>query len=749
MQLIDPKLVEIALERAEGSDFERFFHEFGAPMFGEEFTPLGGMHDGGADAFQRQGLFGNSPSNPTIFYQASVQKNHRAKIRDTIQRLREYDRKPLLLRYVTSRVINDIDKEQQYLINKHNIAIQIYDLKWITANINSSAQTIAAFRHNLQHLVAYLYEFGGATTVSTSSQIKNESTRALCVFLGQEVNNRRETTELQDAVTDSLILWALRDTDPNEIRLTREDILSKIEEIFPSAKPYIRESMNRRLSEMSKKQNQTGREIRWHTKEDDFCLPYETREKIKQENIEDENLKIQVKKLFEGRAQKCLQNEGADTAISELLSKIALKTIELTFEKQGLELASFLSSEQGEQSERQLNIPDRVEEVIRESNFSGDRDLVKYVVLNIIALSFCKTTSEEQKYFDKLSRTYTLLFVLRNEPRIVEYFRGMSSDFILFVGTDIIIRALSERYLTKPAQRHMNALHILRKAGSSLLITDEIVDEIHNHIKSTDSEFRSQFQRSEPSIDWNIASHSPKILIREYFRAKLDSQLENPPKNWNSFVEQICSYNDLYTLKARMQIKHYIQEKFGMEFVERGSIDRLVNKQEVEELAEKINQSKDSEVLAKNDARHILAVYGNRRELEDSQKVNPYGYRTWWLTHETVVKRHTSDLVRKHESQYILRPDFVLNFISLSPSSAEIQRSFKEIFPTVLGIQLANRMKEDVYRHIMEEKEKMWEVDDARARVRLAGLSNDLKGGSYKKYEAEFSSQHPTMSKRR
>lgn len=754
MQLVDPKLVEIALERVEGSDFEQFFHEFGAPIFGVEFTPLGGMHDGGADAFQRQvdafqnqGLFGISQNKPTIFYQASVQKNHRTKIRDTIQRLREYGRSPEILHYVTSQVVKDIDKEEHQLSIKHGVSIRIHDLKWITANINNSLQTIAAFRHNLQHLVGYLYQFGGATTISTSGQIKSESRRALCVFLGQEFDSRRGTTELQDAVIDSLILWALKDTDPSGPRLTREDILSKIEEIFPSAKTYVRESMSRRLREMSIKNNQTGREVRHHTKEDDYCLPYETREKIKQENIDDENLKIQVKKIFEARAQEYLKNRNEGIALSERLSEIALKTIELTFEKQGLELASFLSNEKVEQPD-QLNIPDRVEEVVREFDLGEHHDLAKNVVLSIISMSFHKTTNQEQEYFDKLSRTYALLFSLRNEPRIVQYFKDMSSNFILFVGSDIIVRALSERYLTKPAQRHINALHILQEANSSLFITDEIVDEIHHHIKTTDNEFYSQFRRSEHSITWEIARHAPKILIREYFRAKLDSQLKNRPRNWRSFINQICSYNDLHTFKARTQIKQYLQKKFGMEFANRESIDRLVNNQEVEELADKIEQSKDFRVLAENDARLILAVYGKRRELEESQKVNPYGYKTWWLTHEAAVRKHTSELVIQHEAEYILRPDFVLNFISLSPSSAEIQHSYKEIFPTILGIQLANRMKEDVFRKIMEEVEKMWAVDEDRAMVMLSNLANKLMGDQYKKYEANFLEQHLDEPKR-
>jgi hypothetical protein len=72
------------------------------------------------------------------------------------------------------------------------------------------------------------------------------------------------------------------------------------------------------------------------------------------------------------------------------------------------------------------------------------------------------------------------------------------------------------------------------------------------------------------------------------------------------------------------------------------------------------------EVLAYNDALHVLRVYAKRREA----KPNPYGYRTWWLTQETLVRRATGEVVAKHHSLYMMRPEFILNFISIATTLA-------------------------------------------------------------------------------
>ena len=57
MKTIDPRLIDIALEHVSGSDLELFFHVFYPALAGIEFVPLGGHHDGGADAFQGDNLY--------------------------------------------------------------------------------------------------------------------------------------------------------------------------------------------------------------------------------------------------------------------------------------------------------------------------------------------------------------------------------------------------------------------------------------------------------------------------------------------------------------------------------------------------------------------------------------------------------------------------------------------------------------------------------------------------------------------
>ena len=104
------------------------------------------------------------------------------------------------------------------------------------------------------------------------------------------------------------------------------------------------------------------------------------------------------------------------------------------------------------------------------------------------------------------------------------------------------------------------------------------------------------------------------------------------------FIEQICSYGDLHRDSvSRNQVKDYLIEKFHLEYLDEADVGELVDDDEVQQLAEEIKPVKSDDVLARNDARHILAVYGKRKALQEGRRANPYGYRTWWLTHEVRV----------------------------------------------------------------------------------------------------------------
>ena len=638
------------------------------------------------------------------------------------------------MQYVTSRVVGMIDKEEEYLSNELDIFIQIRDRKWIANNINRSPQIIATYHTYLAPHLSFLTEFGGATTIGGSP---NVPARTLCVFLGQEIQQRSGNTDLLEAVTDSLILWALEGTDPATNKLmARNDILMKIETVLPSAKRFVRGVFDHRIEAMAKKGNSTGRELRWYQKTDEFCLPFKTRKTVTQENVEDESLKLRVLELYEHRAEEILNSD--EGLLPHQCANLAHRALELTFEQQGLELSEFLTGER--ENDHNFTVSDQVDSAIGELDLSGSHAVrAKEVALAVLRQAFYHSTEAERVYYGKLSRTYALMLTLRNEPKIVEYFRNMSSNFVLFVGSDIIVRALSERYLPDEDQMTVNMLRILREAGSTLILSHMAAEETHSHIKITDYEYQNYFQALEPYIDQDISRHSGKILIRAYFNARFDPSLGAPPAGWKTFVEQICSYDDLHKgAKSRDQVKDYLIEKFNLEYLDKADVSSLVDDDEVRSLADQIKSIKSEDVLALNDARHILAVYGKREHLKEGHRPNPYGYRTWWLTHETRVRRFTKELTTTRGSQYIIRPEFILNFVALSPTTEAVRKSYGTIFPTLLGIRLSNRMREQVFRDVMNRAKEMRTVDEARARVMMSEMSNRLKGDNYKQYEVEL-----------
>ncbi len=89
---IHHELIEIALDKAEGFPFERFATDFLSAVEGRNFVPLGGLHDGGADAVQSRELFETNKSD--VFYQITVEENHRNKIKKTVERLKQFGRSP-------------------------------------------------------------------------------------------------------------------------------------------------------------------------------------------------------------------------------------------------------------------------------------------------------------------------------------------------------------------------------------------------------------------------------------------------------------------------------------------------------------------------------------------------------------------------------------------------------------------------------------------------------------------------------
>jgi hypothetical protein len=727
---IHPDDVFAALARSSGTTFEAFFKEFMAAVVGDTFMPLGGTHDGGADAFQGMGLY--TTSRAETFYQASVQADHRAKIKGTLTRLKEFGRAPKTLVYVTNRIIQSVDRAEEDLTAELGVFIRIRDGAWIANNINKDFQTQAAFRNHLSPLTC-----GPFGRTDRSVVLEGVENIEACVFLSYEVETHAAKEGLLNAVTDSLILWALEDTDPDSdppALMDKEAINTKVMKAFPFAKHFLGSSLQHRLDALSTKNGSHAREVRHYRKTGEYCLPFETREEVRSEHNKIEALVYRVREQVRESVAPHLVGdaEGID---ADAVVNVIMDTLEATFRNEGLKVALIVSGQ--EDAPELTAICDYVDEQIIASDFKPETAVVvQQLCIEGLRKLFYESTTEQRSFLQTLSRTYSFLFSMQYEPRVVEYFQGMQSHFNLYVGADIIVRALSETFLRDADRATENMLKILREAGSKLYLTEPTLEEVWTHIIATDTEFAATFAPVESKVDLVVASQAPRILIRSYFYAKL-APVDGKQrfKGWSSYIDQFCVYRSLRTTEGKDSLRGYLCRKYGFKFQDRESVSKEVDRGELEKLKQRFLPLKQREEMALNDALMVLLVYARRKAAGERYNGNPYGFSTWWLTQESRVQHEIKDLVRARGGRCIIRPEFLMYYISMVPRRQDVVTLYKDIFPSMYGVKLGRRVKPELLDGVLSRAKQFMAYDEARVAVELRSFADRLKADQLKRYE--------------
>lgn len=725
--MINTKLAELAISEANPSAFEQFCQVFASAEGQGDFVPLGGVHDGGAD-----GYYETQGGNGT-FVQVSKQQTTQSKINQTVDRLKDFGRSVRKLVYFTSEIIPNSDQIREKSFDRDEVLVFVRDRKYLAANLNKYPSAVKAAQDLLIPALDYLRELQN-NPVTPRNVLPNH--RDLSVFLTQEIERRRDESDLSESVCDSLILWALEGTDPDkEMFLDEGQIVEKVLNVLPTAKGLLKSRVAHRLSFLSKKSNSVGREINFHRGKG-YVLPYETRQKIEAENIHDAELKQAASSVMADRViafDSQVSGETVDQIVE--LCHLALHHM---FELQGLDLSCFAAGREPDSSFAKT-IRDSVEAALpANDNMSPEKiDLVMKVMRDI----FYDCSSEEREYIGRLSRTYTILFAIQADPKIAEYFDKMSRDLILYVGSDIIIRAISEYFLEEKDQSTTNLLRILNASGAKLLLTPLTLEEVWTHMRSDLFWWENEYQETEKFFDLNSSSQYPRILMRSYMYAKLNPEISSirRPRSFGNYLSIFVDIDDLRRNNYRASLQAYLMHRFGMSFEDEMEFSNGLNPSEVNALTEKVLsqksgfRSEDKErILAENDAKQVLRVYRKRHEIQDNSPDNPFGFRVWWLTGETSVTRATGDLVEKKKGhRYLMRPQFLLTYVSYAPRMADIRRNFKDVFPSKLGIRLSYRAKPEVFLETVREANKYVHTDESRARYTVRKLTNELKGGVY------------------
>lgn len=723
-EYIPSQLISVAVAGAEGFPFERFALGMMSHLLGAKFVPAGGIGDGGADGYE--GGISEQSGQPTAFLQASVNEEIERKIRGTVARLREVGRDPRLLTFVTSREVRMADRLEATLGDELSIVVRIRDKKYLVAKVNEDIVTQGLYR---EHIAQYASHLGALGTTALVPVSRHVSSPAVYAFLSQEMDRRGGNESLVDAMADALVLWALEGTDPDLGRfMTREQVIDKILEELPSVDSLLRARIGPRLESLSSKPH---RLVRWHTKDDLFCLPFETRQRLDQENASDIVLRDRVLLGFEERSG------GAGLVLEgdhKLVAKVSLRALQFTFERQGLEFAAFLRQED---TGDHPDVAEAIRDAILDSSLSGEAaSRVGAGAFAVLRQVFYQSSEDERDYLHRLSRTYALLFILKTEPRLIEFFQEMAGDFYLFVGTDQLLKALSEQYLDEADQAARNTLLIARRLGATLSLTEPVLNEVISHLRMSDAEYRNHFVGIDHQLPLEVARNVGPIMLRAYLYALRGAAgSKTPPKSWEAFVQQFCSYPDLQTSAAEEELARYLIALFGMEYVSRDELEDSVPIDDVARLAMLLEPQKARRELAENDALLAHAVFGRRDQQRELSSSNEFGFKTWWLTGETSILRFTKGLVAaKRGARYMMRPDFLLNFIALAPQAMEVRASFANVFPSLLGIKLARRLDPKAFELVLEKVREAEELDDGRKAAAISTIVDKLKSDFSRDY---------------
>ncbi|MDK9702771.1 MAG: hypothetical protein OEL20_06490 [Sulfuritalea sp.] len=732
---ISEKLFAYLISNISGDRFEALAKALFAAELGGDFVPLGGMHDGGADGFlEGKVLPGKKPGT---FYQFSITEKDaaRTKVRQTLDALTKVGREPKNLIYATNQLLPKQDLLSQEIFDDYQVLLTIRDFERLKQLVNTEQKSNGVFLAFFSGDIAAIRNSTETLRGSVNQFVKDPTVFA---FLDFELRERFAPDHLTDRVVDSLIYWALRDTDPDAGKLLgREEIAEAISSVFPTASSILRPRLNDRLADLARKYQGDSERIRHHKQKDMFCLPFEMRKQLAERALEESKLQdhfIQsIRSRLELQTKQPLSPDDAQVG-----TLLIFDSVHDYFVEQGLVLAAYLDNKV-----ETLTISDQIVErqVERVLQKSPDKARISPAMiedaLQVLRGVFYSPTELERTYLGYLSRTSLLYMTLQRAPKMVEYFNQMGGNFRLLVGSDMLVKAISENQL--PPERRQ--VEILLKAcvevGAKLVLTEAVLEEVFTHLHAVDLEYRNHYLPNEPYLSAKDVTECDRILIRAYYYARF----EGKKISWDKFLNQFLDVPSLRAKlqKGRAELRGLLIQRFCMEYLSSEDIADGVNSTEVEALAEKLHEARNTknEVLSYNDALMVHAVYRQRKLHKEQAIYDGFGFRTWWLTKETWVLNFTAPLViREGGVPYIMRPEFILNFIALAPKAAHVRKSFRELLPTTVGLQLGQHLRPEVMHSLLAGTQEWASLSPERVAVMIGEKINRLKHDRLKRYLA-------------
>lgn len=735
------ELVSLSLERTyrgdKGFEFESFSQSLSRCQHGDGFFATSPFKDGGIDGFTKRTpddeLITTRIGKPSIIFQYGTTEKLFDKIRNTCNDLNKIGITPKKIYYYTPRSVSNLASRIDAIEEELDISVEVRDHAYI-CNLASN--------NECKHVFTDFYiSIIGAIESKDDNGLKVDYPSLYLSAWYRYENKEKHKNTLAD-MTDSLIMWALRDTNPEEkIFLNAEEIYLTIEKSFSSSKNTIKSMFNSRLLSLTKQINEYGRKVvQRHGKM--YCLPFESRKKMEDLNIESLEILYLARESFLKRIEIDIDIEHKKQIVS-----LSLHTIKNIYKKQGMRLVESINGTELSLYQ-DIYLVDAINDACNDFSEYTFNEKDKRCVTQLLRKVFAAPNEDEQTYLVKTSYLYIMHYIMHNNIDIVSYFKEKTKRLKLVVHSDILILSLSEQYLPKEGQHYRNMLKYLSDMGAELLVTEESIIEIYKNLLIATHSYKDNIQNFESSFNVESVKYLPILMTRAYMYNKLSGKVNS----WDKFINNFCSPNDLWNkpASAKEDLRTYLTGEFKLNILRSDDINNEVDSSLVDSLASILMPKKRIEAIAKHVASvniYVSTIRSKNHEISS----NPFGYKTYWLTREKTVYKLAKDFFDKNElgTYLIMRPEFIMNQIMLTPSTKSISESYTSTFPTALGIQMSQQIDKKTFDALMKKMNEIKELSESRAKAILnrtiqiaaenTSISNDMSF-----YEKEDISNYDT-----
>ena len=718
--------ISLVIEQMSASDFEAWCQKVLEEDKKYRFEPTGGMHDGGQDGFVR-------PVNGEInhYVQISKEKRTSEKIRRTLRRLLE-NRSVNCLTYITSQYEPNKDLLEAKLKSEFEIDVIIHDKRWLVVKTQLNDRIEDSLYEYSRDLVDEFYQ------VQNSRRRLDTSSRLSVVFyLEAHVKSLSGTEDFQKTCVDTLIYNALSGTDPDANKfMTPEEIEEFINGSYPNVIAKSGCTIEERLTVLSSKTSDPR--IRNHPN-NKYALPNSVRDAFSDDNLRLKGIEDYFVGSLNHRLNQLLPEN--DNIPSSLIIECVQQSFLETYQTQAINFAAFLSNNIED------NITDiRVYEIIDKivSNMGVDESLSKVVkdISSKIFRNICYSSNEDERaYLNLLFKFYTIKFVMDGDRSVNKYFSDVASNLRIYIGTDIVVRCLSEALVKEPSKGMTNSLKLLSSAGVRFRITRQTVEEVLSHIRHSTGVFRSEYESWYRAAKLEHVMNSDRILIRAFFYAYLEPNLHiRSPGSWRDYLKHFGSPSWFYRINDQVKDQEYtdsftafLRDKYQLEFCEIddviSGIDGHISEKVTKAILQKrYSQTDGDRILARNDAHMALFINSERRIRGEHVSPDIYGFNTWWLTEETAVLRALKQCGQRND--VVMHPQFLMNYFILDPNFIKQSLGKEgEIMPTLFGLRITDRVSPDDMKDFLRAVGDIAGLDEAGQNARIREASNKLKRG--------------------